>query len=107
MNQMGVYLKVNFYSHITDEKPNSVISVDLNPVTQSFNVISGRDKFNNSIPLTKNEISGGYVFTNDDERNKFEIYLSGLLSDSKKGDDCRIVKHEKTDDRNICTYRCQ
>ena len=113
MNKLKLYVRINFYSDDLAKSLNGFVSVTLNPVIKSFNVLGGRDGFKNSIPLKQDEISGhDFIFANaksedknESERNehaKFERYSSSL----EGGVSCRVVETKTKGNKKIYTYQC-
>lgn len=96
-------ITVQFYQDQNGELPNGIVKVSLNSITKSFEVLSGRDKYKNSIPLEKREAEGSYVFdANSSEKTKFESYLAILLGHNK----CKVTDTEKAGVKYIYTYKC-
>ncbi|WP_286258832.1 hypothetical protein [Pseudoalteromonas apostichopi] len=113
INKLKLYVRINFYSDDLAKSQNGFISVTLNPVIKSFNILGGRDGFKNSIPLNHDEISGhDFIFAtaksedkNESESNeqaKFERYTSSLDG----GVSCRVVGTKTMANNKIYTYQC-
>jgi len=105
MNKPEVYIKVEFYSDDLGNVPNGFISVTLKLVTQSFDILGGRDGFNNSIPLTRADVDGRqFKFSGAadglKEKAKFELYINPF------GGGCSVTKTEVIGNRVVYTYRC-
>lgn len=108
MNKLEVYIKVDFYSDDLGNVPNGFISVTLKLVTQSFEILGGRDGFNNSIPLTRADVNGRqFNFSGaaegPKEKAKFESYIILFVGG---GGCCSVTKTEVVGDRVIYTYQC-
>ena len=107
MNKLKLYVRINFYSDDLAKSLNGFVSVTLNPVIKSFNILGGRDGFKNSIPLNQDEISGhDFIFANaKSERNehaKLERYSSSLDG----GVSFRVVETNTKGNKKIYTYQC-
>lgn len=113
MNKLKLYVRINFYSDDLANRLNGFVSVTLNPVIESFNILGGRDGFKNSIPLNRDEISGhDFVFATaksedkneieSNEQAKFERYSSSLDG----GVSCRVVGTKTIANNKIYTYQC-
>lgn len=111
MNEMGIYLDVQFYDDTKGNSANGFLSISINTVTKSIDVLGGRDGFNNSIPLNIAAARGNFVFGNGTgEKTKFESYLSTLTGEGsgtgEGGGGCSVIKAEMIGNRTIFTYQC-
>lgn len=109
MNQLGVYIKIEFYSDDLGEVPNGFVSVALKLETESFKILGGRDGFNNSIPLTRSDVNGRqFNFSGSSEGSKektmFESYIIPFGGGGSGG--CSVTSTEVRGDRVIYTYQC-
>ncbi|MFU2509458.1 hypothetical protein [Pseudoalteromonas sp. ASV78] len=109
MNKLDVYIQIDFYSDDLGEVPNGFISVTLKLVTKSFDILGGRDGFNNSIPLTRADVNGRqFNFSGaaegPQEKTKFESYI--IPFGGGGGGGCSVIKTEVIGDRVVYTYQC-
>ncbi|VEE61446.1 Uncharacterised protein [Shewanella putrefaciens] len=110
IKDLDVYLTINFYNDLDKQFKNGFLSVTINNTTKSFDVLGGRDGFNNSIPLIKSQLYGKFAFGNGSgEKAKFETYSYTLMGGSSGSGGCtyQVVASQKFGDRYVYTYACK
>ncbi|WP_394131806.1 hypothetical protein [Shewanella maritima] len=111
MKEMGAYLRIIFVSNSDGTGPNGFLSVTFDVVTQTFDVIGGRDGDKNTVPLSSSDVLGkDFQFTSGEDKAKFEKYSSTLVGGSTSGSGgctLQVVASKQVGDRYIYTYTCE